>query len=44
MGYIGSLTSGPNHSSHEQEVASLSPLLLRSQWQHANDVSDPLLM
>jgi hypothetical protein len=43
MGYFGSIASGPDHSSHEREVASLSPLQLRSQWKQANDISDLLL-
>jgi hypothetical protein len=42
MGCVGSLVSRPDHSRHRREVMSLSPLLLRSQWQQTDDLSDPL--
>jgi hypothetical protein len=42
MGCVGSLVSRPDHSRHGREVMSLRPLLLRSQWQHADDLSNPL--
>jgi hypothetical protein len=41
MGNVVSLASWPGHSSHVREVTSLSPFLLISQWQQADDVSDP---
>jgi hypothetical protein len=44
MGYVGSLAIGVGHSSHGQEVTSLRLLLLRSQWQRADDVNDSLLL
>jgi hypothetical protein len=44
IGYVGSLASRPGHSSHEQEVTSLSLLLLRSQLQRADDISNPLVL
>jgi hypothetical protein len=44
MGYVGSLAIGVGYSSHGQEVTSLRLLLLRSQWQRADDVNDSLLL
>jgi hypothetical protein len=43
-GYVGSLVGGPSNSSHGQQVKSLIPMLLRSQWQWVHDVNGPLLL
>jgi hypothetical protein len=42
--YVESLAREPDHSSHEQEVMSLSLLLLRSQSKWMDDISESLLL